>query len=88
MLFRSDSASCSNSSSMATARVIRLPNVRSASPGASLVPYTNLVADATRRALTGRYPIAATTAASMENPSSSRSAELSGVLPRPATITR
>ena len=39
---------------MATARVIRLPKVDSASPGASRVPYTNLVADAARRPRTGK----------------------------------
>ncbi len=73
---------------MDTARVIRLPNVRSVSPGTSLVPYTNLVAEATRRALIGRYPIAARTAATMENPRSSRSASFSGVFPSPTTMTR
>ena len=54
MVLRSDSASWSSSSSMATARVIRLPNVRSASSGASRAPYTNRVAEAISRSRAGR----------------------------------
>ena len=88
MVLRSDSASCSSSSSIDTARVIRLPNVRSDSPGASRVPYTNLVAKAARRPLTGRYPITASAAATMEKPRSLRSALSPGASPRPSTITR
>ena len=88
MVLRSDSASWSSSSSIDTARVIRLPNVRRVSPGASRVPYTNLVAKATSRPLIGRYPIAARAAATMENPRILRSALLSGASPRPSTMTR
>ena len=54
IVLRSDSASCSSSSSMATARVIRLPNVRSTSSGASRAPYTNRVAEAISRSRAGR----------------------------------
>ena len=88
MVLRSDSASCSSSSSIDTARVIRLPNVRRVSPGASRVPYTNLVAKATSRPLIGRYPIAARAAATMENPRILWSALSSGASPRPSTMTR
>ena len=63
---------------MATARVIRLPNVRRASSGASRAPYTNLVAKAVSRARAGRKARAAIAAASTDSPRMSRAAWLSG----------
>ena len=73
---------------MAMARVIRLPNVRSTSSGACLAPNTRRVAQSVSRSLAGAKLIAATAAATMDSPSSWRSAEEDGGRPSPRMTTR
>ena len=74
---------------MATARVIRLPNVRSASSGASRVPYTNRVAKAVSRARAGRKARRRHRRREHGQPEDARgSAWSSGAWPKPSTMTR
>ena len=54
MVLRNDSASCSSSSSRGMARDRRLPKVRSTASGASLAPYTRLLAKRDSRSRAGR----------------------------------
>ena len=73
---------------MEMARVIRLPKVRSTSSGACLAPNTRRLAQSMSRSLAGAKLIAATAAATMDSPSSSRSDASLGGLPSPRTTTR
>ena len=87
IVFFSDSASWRSSSSSGSARVSRVPNVRSTSSGACRSPYTRRVAKSVSRSRAGTHSSAASAAASIERPSSERSSSV-GSRPSPRTTSR